>query len=561
MTWSLSSSLRRRALIPCLSLLLLVVSLVPVGGNGAVVAAQTSTLPETVLQSSVRLQLVIEVTPTGRRAEPVLCTYPQGGVLEYGNGSGTIISPDGFILTNHHVTAAIQDEIPAEIVEFCAEQAGDEDSDVELTLLAWTPNERGAPSDAYRIEIIEESSRVDDMAIVQITEEVDGSRVNTRRNPFPFVQFGDSDLLREPEKITMIGYPGNAGINRRVSEGIFSGWGDNGSGVDWIYTDAVGSGGISGGTAVNTEGLFIGIPSAGTSDDCRPGDTNRDGVVDEDDGCIGTGGNYTILIPGNLAREFAEDATGLEFDVADQATPDETPEPTATDEPVDPTAPLIENIEFIGMDDEGNVIDDMTDLRRLESCFDSTIPGGSLLEVTWFLNGEPYFVTELEWEDAYNPNGCVSIFLTEEATIPFLEPGTYSAEIEVNGETFTSGEVEVFRSESAPSTNVESVSLRGRTTDSESVTARDSVLTGEFESLTATISFVDMEPGLAWQADLTFEGELVMSTNPEVWTGEASGSESIRLLPTDETFEPGAYEITVTVNGEPVFTQTFSIEE
>ena len=565
MSTSSSKLTRRTALVPIVTMFFLLVSLLPLSGTPVV--AQQGGLPENVLQASVRLQMAIEVTPAARGEDPFFCEYPQGGILEYGNGSGTIISEDGYILTNHHVTAAIEDELPEEIIEFCSDQAGSRGGEVNLALLAWTPDERGTPTDAYRIEVIDESSEADDMAVVKITEGADGSSVNTRRNPFPHAQFGDSDLLREPETITMIGYPGNAGTNRRVSEGIFSGWGDNGYGTDWIYSDAVGSGGISGGTAINSDGLFIGIPSAGTRDDCRPGDTNRDGVVDDKDGCIGTGGNYTIIIPGNLAREFAEEATGLEFDVATPTDPSETPEPTPTSEPADPSAPLIENIEFTGMDDEGNVIEDMTDIRRLEACFDSTIPDGSILDVTWFLDGDILFQTELEWEDAYNPNGCVSIYLTEDAAAPFLDAGLYSAEIEVDGETFVTGEVEVFRSDSddvdtpSDTANIESVSIRGRTTDDTSVTARRGVLTGEFESLTATISFVDMEDGMAWQADLYFEGDLVTSTNPEAWRGEETGTESVRLVPEDEIFEAGDYELVITVDGDNAFTQEFTIED
>ena len=66
-------------------------------------------------------------------------------------------------------------------------------------------------------------------------------------------------------------------------------------GVDWIFTDATTSGGISGGTAVNSAGQFIGIPSAATLSDCRAGDTNKDGVVDDEDGCIGLGGTLCLI--------------------------------------------------------------------------------------------------------------------------------------------------------------------------------------------------------------------------------------------------------------------------
>jgi hypothetical protein len=63
------------------------------------------------------------------------------------------------------------------------------------------------------------------------------------------------------------------------------------------------SGGNSGGAAVNDAGQLIGVPSSGSALDCRVGDTNRDGVVGEEDvGCLPTGGSLTQLRPIDLAR-------------------------------------------------------------------------------------------------------------------------------------------------------------------------------------------------------------------------------------------------------------------
>ena len=258
-----------------------------------------------------------------------------------------------------------------------------------------------------------------------------------------------------------------------------------------------------------------------------------------------------------MAREFAEEATGLEFAVAEPEDAG-TPEVEPTDEPVDPSTPLIENIEFHGADDDGNVIEDDTDLRRVEACFDSTIPDGAILNVTWFLNGAEYFITELEWQDAYNPNGCVSIFLTDEATIPFIEPGVYAVQIEVEGETFTSGEFEVFRS--TGDSHVEMVSISGRTTERETVEAEDGVLEGEFSSLTVAVDFTAMESGMAWQVDLYLDGELVSTSDAEIWEGAESGSENVRLRTSERgPFEPGVYEIVVSIDGTEESTTTVEI--
>ncbi len=523
--------------------------LVPLLGSPTpAAAAQGESLPENVLQASVRIQIIVEVTPEDRDEVPFPCELRDGTVLEVGNGSGTIISEDGYILTNHHV-AVMQERLPREVVRFCERQA-EGDAEVDWGHRVWTPDERGVPDEAYQVELIADSSMAVDIAVLKITEKADGSRVNTRRNPFPYVEFGDSDALREPERLTILGYPANAGPNRRVSEGIFSGWGDNGYGIEWIYTDATTSGGSSGGTAVNSEGLFVGIPSAGTRSDCRPGDTNNDGVLDENDaGCIGTGGNYGLMVPGNTAREFAEEATGLEFAMVESSTPVEentpTPEVEETEEPVDPSEPPVGDIEFLAYDENLEPQDEFHNASRIEGCFENlNVSDGDEGTATWYLDGQVFIVSEFVWDDAWNPQACASVYTTEDSDSPYLDPGTYTLEVTINGQTVTSEELEVTRS-----TQVESVSLSGRTSDRETIEAENGVLEGEFTTLYVDISFVDMNRGDAWQVDLYFEGDLLVSSDAEAWASGDSGEESVRLR-TDERgpFEAGDYEVVITID-------------
>jgi S1-C subfamily serine protease len=541
---------RLNAILVRLTAFLMMASmLVPLIGSPApAAAAQGESLPENVLQASVRVQIIIEVTPEDRDEVPFPCNLRDGTPLEVSNGSGTLITEDGYILTNHHV-ATMEENIPREVISYCEDQA-DGDAEADWGLRVWTPDERGVPEEAYQVEVVADSSMADDMAVLKITEKADGSRVNTRRNPFPYVQFGDSDALREPERITLIGYPANAGPNRRVSEGIFSGWGDNGYGVEWIYTDATISGGNSGGTAVNSEGLFIGIPSAGTFSDCRPGDTNNDGQINEDDsGCIGLGGNYGLIVPGNTAREFAEEATGLEFDVVESSTPveDETPTPEVeeTEEPVDPSAPPVGDIEFFAYDENLEPQDAFHNASRIEGCFENlNLTEGDEGTATWYLDGEVFIVSEFVWDDAWNPQACASVYTTEESESPYLDPGTYTLEVTVNGQTVTSDELEVTRS-----TQVESVTISGRNSDRETIKAVDGVLEGEITTVYVDIAFIDMNRGDAWQVDLYLDGELIESSDAEAWANGATGEESVRLRTAERgPFEPGAYEIVITIN-------------
>ena len=132
---------------------------------------------------------------------------------------------------------------------------------------------------------------------------------------FPFVPLGDSDELGLGDKVHIFSYPAIGGDSLTYTEGVVSGFlqEDGVNGVAWIKTDAVISGGSSGGTAINDAGELIGVPTLGSELDCRPEDTNGVDHDVEDVGCIPMGGSIGQLRPINLARKLlaeAESAAG-----------------------------------------------------------------------------------------------------------------------------------------------------------------------------------------------------------------------------------------------------------
>ena len=104
---------------------------------------------------------------------------------------------------------------------------------------------------------------------------------------------GDSDAVALGDPVDVFGYPG---ISRGVltyTEGVVSAFNAEGQ-IEraWIITDAVASGGSSGGTAVNRQGALIGILTGARSSQCRPRDMNSDGRIDAQDmGCATVGGS------------------------------------------------------------------------------------------------------------------------------------------------------------------------------------------------------------------------------------------------------------------------------
>ena len=137
---------------------------------------------------------------------------------EDSQGSGVIISEDGYIVTNHHV---IEDANTIRILT-----ADGKIYDADLVGLA----------------------RVEDIALLKIQEE-----------NYPFLEFGDSDGVKVGEHVIAVGNP--AGLSFSVTEGIVSATQRKGSnGLEaYIQIDVPINPGNSGGPLINIQKEIIGI--------------------------------------------------------------------------------------------------------------------------------------------------------------------------------------------------------------------------------------------------------------------------------------------------------------
>jgi serine protease Do len=156
------------------------------------------------------------------------------------SGSGTIISPDGYILTNHHV-AGRATRISCRLPNH---------EDVDATLVGTDP--------------------LCDLAIIKLD-------LSSRRNPkepLPYAKFGDSDKLKVGDVVLAMGSP--SGLSQSVTKGIvantamimpygdFTLDGENvGELIRWIGHDAVIYHGNSGGPLVNLKGEIVGVNEIG----------------------------------------------------------------------------------------------------------------------------------------------------------------------------------------------------------------------------------------------------------------------------------------------------------
>ena len=145
-------------------------------------------------------------------------------------GSGVLISPDGEILTNHHVIEGIK---------------GGQAS-IEVTV-----------SDGRKFKArVLGSDKERDIALIKIS----ASRL-------PFAKLGDSDSIRVGEWVVAIGNP--LGLDHTVTQGIISAKGRqiSGPGLEsFLQTDAAINRGNSGGPLLNLGGEVIGINTAIRSD-------------------------------------------------------------------------------------------------------------------------------------------------------------------------------------------------------------------------------------------------------------------------------------------------------
>ena len=140
-----------------------------------------------------------------------------------GQGSGVIISSDGYILTNNHVIAKARE--------------------VSVTL----PDKR-----EFKGKIVGTDPKTD-LAVVKVNAQ-----------DLPAVPWGDASQLQVGEYVLAVGNP--FGLNSTVTLGIVSAVGRGHMGItqyeDFIQTDAAINPGNSGGALVNTKGELVGINTA-----------------------------------------------------------------------------------------------------------------------------------------------------------------------------------------------------------------------------------------------------------------------------------------------------------
>ena len=221
--------------------------------NFSATAAGMNTDFTDAAEKTVHAVVHVKNTTVSRQPTNIMEYFQGGGQPRamVGSGSGVIISPDGYIITNNHVIANA--------------------SNLEVTL---------NNNKTYPAKLIGTDPGTD-IALIKVDGEDD----------FPFVAFGDSNNVKIGEWVLAVGNPFN--LTSTVTAGIISAKARDlnqfdGNPQSFIQTDAAVNRGNSGGALVNTRGELIGINTAITSE-------------------TGSYVGYSFAVPANNARKVIED--------------------------------------------------------------------------------------------------------------------------------------------------------------------------------------------------------------------------------------------------------------
>ncbi|MBQ8069384.1 MAG: Do family serine endopeptidase [Bacteroidales bacterium] len=172
---------------------------------------------------------------------------------QQGSGSGVIIRPDGYIVTNNHVVA-----------------------------------------NASKVEVTLNNNRTFEATVVGTDPATDVALIKIEAEGLPTVEFGDSDALRLGEWVLAIGSPMGEQLRGTITAGIVSAKGRSMPTEgefkieSFIQTDAAVNPGNSGGALVNKKGELVGINTA---------------IMSQNGSYVG----YSFAVPVNIVKKIVGD--------------------------------------------------------------------------------------------------------------------------------------------------------------------------------------------------------------------------------------------------------------
>jgi serine protease Do len=466
-----------------------------------------------------------------------------GGQLQpIWTGSGSIISPDGIILTNSHVAS---DPDPA----YQPDALG-----IALTIRSDQP-----PEPTYLAEVLAIDYQLD-LAVIQITTDLDGRPVDPEQLNLTYVAIGDSDVLDLGDLVRILGYPGIGGETITFTEGVVSGFTlEQGvEGRAWVKTDATIAGGNSGGLAANEGGQIVGVPTqvgyggAERFADCRYlADTNGDGVINELDNCIPVGGFINALRPVNLAKPLIEAArSGI--------APGPGPGPGPGPQPVGEARfyNLVFAPDVTENDQPTQIVTQLpSGATGVYAFWDYTGMGsGVMWEARWYHDGQ--YLEDVSWPASPwrgQSQGTYWIGVTNDSG---LTDGTYKAELYIGDQMQAQGSITIGGA-GGTGPSITNLIFSDDVTADDRPTNPTYLLPSGISKAYAFFDYSNMQDGMDWERVWYYEGEEI-ARGPDTWDEGPSGS-TWASLSAQGALDPGAYRLEIFIEGTLVAASNFAV--
>lgn len=485
---------------------------------GKVAITPTPTSPAVALPQPLRNALlatvfIVSVDNTGK---PV------------SSGSGTILTPQGHILTNFHV---IGDP-----------ETGRYDNNQGLVYVGINPPDLNRKPDILYLAKVVKGDKSLDLALLRIVATKDGGKLPANLG-LTSILVGDSDKVQIGDEISVIGFPGLGEDTVTFTKGTVSGFLDDPNSVGtWIKTDTEINPGNSGGAAINKAGELIGIPTQVRFDTRVTGKIGKIRPI-----------NFAKPLV-QLAQRDAQEPVAFTF-VPWSAAPTPVPSPKP------------------GVARFGQVVicDDVVDGKPINPR--ATFPAGTK-KVTaywtfsgmvpgqewgrqWLQDGE-VIVDKLgqEWDD--EPEGYTSYYLSDDEG---LAPGNYEFRLYL-GKTLVQKAAFTIQKPTAPMPTPSAggfgkiIIAEDVTDDGETINPTNAFPAGA-KVVWAYFTYFNMRPGQSWGRKWLRDGT-VLKEATEKWDKGATGWRAYSWS-NEDGLPSGTYQFILYLDGKEAQRATFTI--
>lgn len=438
-------------------------------------------------------------------------------------GSGTVLDAErGLILTNFHVMGT---RLNGKLFN----------RDGLAVIGVNPPNLRGVPVFRYYAKIVRADADID-LALLQVFAPFEDINAALPSNlGLTSVDRGASGALEIGDSVYVLGFPGLGGDTVTYTEGIVSGFLDEDrDGVEeWIKTDAEVNHGNSGGLAVDDDGNFVGVPSAGYTD-------------------AESAGKISLIRPGDLALTYYDAWT-----VASAQQGQNTSPPPANTSTSAQTAQINNVVYGAGIGEDGKAsaagVRFPSGTTTVYVSFDyRNIARTNALTWKWYLDGA--ILDEGTVSRGRRESGSDWLSVSNAGG---LANGLYELELQTGGSTLYRGGVQVGDSQGAPASIGALTFAAGVNEDGSPIGASNSF--ANVHEVFALFDARSLQDGTIVKSVWSYDGDEVL-TDEAPWTGGGMSVGWVSIRHPDG-LPVGGYRLAVFIDGVEAQSGEFRVSQ